>query len=177
MDKLKRLPVTRKMMMANIPNAVEMAKSRMRKSAYYNAEGETPFFVLESIVSSPRLFDVFWKDVPPDMYTKAGDTFVEQHTMLTDYRQKTYAISIADWHEVHGTYTDVEQYEDTDVSISKIQVWPYDPRTLTFEQMVLSIGMSFTEEEFKEEPRLCGALRELMKEYRVEYYWEGRRYG
>lgn len=177
MDKLRRLPVTRRMMMANIPNAAETAKSRMRKSAYYKADGETPFFVLASIVSSPRLFDVFWKDVPAEKFTKAGDTFVEQHTMLTDNRQKTYAISFADWKELDGTYTEVEQYEDTDGSISKVQIWPYDPRTLNFEQMVLSIGMSFTEEEFKEEPRLCGALRELMKDYKVEYHWEKRRYG
>ncbi|EPJ2807300.1 hypothetical protein ACTHGN_000287 [Pseudomonas putida] len=177
MEKLKRLPITRRMMMANIPNAAEIAKSRMRRSVYYNADGETPFFVLASIVSSPRLFDVFWKDVPPDTFIKAGDTFVEQHTMLTDYQQKTYAISLADWSRLDGTYTEVEQYYDTDASISKIQVWPYDPRNLTFEQMVLSVGMSFTEEEFKEEPRLCGALRELMKDYKVEYYWEHRRYG
>lgn len=88
MEKLKRLPITRKMMMANISNAAETEKSRMRRSAYYNADGETPFFVLASIVSSPRLIDVFWQDVSPGTFIKAGDTFVEQHTMLTDYRQK-----------------------------------------------------------------------------------------
>lgn len=163
--------------MANMANAVEMAKAQMRNSVYYRADSETPFFVLSSIVSSPRLFDVFWKDVPLGTFVKAGDTFVEQYTMLGDNLQKTYSISIDEWKDVSGTYTEVEEYEETDATISKIQIWAYDPRLLTFEQMVLSVGVSFTEEETKEEPRLCGALRELMKEFRVEYYWESRVYG
>lgn len=177
MNNLTQLPITRKMMMANAPNAVDNAKARMKESTYYQADDDTPFFVLSSIVSSPRLFDVFWKDVPPDAFVKAGDTFVEQYTMLCDSRQKTYAISWNEWKDLDGLYVEVEKYEDDDTSISKIQVWPYDPRTLTSAQMLLSVGVSFTEEELKEEPRLCGALRELMKEFRVEYYWVPRVYG
>lgn len=177
MAKLKNMPITRKMIMANYPDAVEIAKSRMRNSAYYNADGETPFFVLASLVSSPRLFEAFWKNVEPGSFVEAGDTFLEKHTMLTDNRQKTYAISLAEWHEAASKYTDVEQYELDDASISRIQIWPYDPRTLSFEQMVLSVGMSFTDAELQEEPRLCGALRDLMKAFRVEYYWEPRKYG
>ncbi|MEC6744603.1 hypothetical protein [Pseudomonas qingdaonensis] len=174
---LKSMPFTRKMMMANYPDAVEIAKAGMRMSVHYNADGETPFHVLASLVSSPRLFEAFWKDVEPDSFVEAGDTFLEKHTMLTDNLQKTYAISLAEWHKISSKYTDVEQYELNDASISRIQIWPYDPRTLSFEQMVLSVGMSFTDAELQEEPRLCGALRDLMKEFRVEYYWEPRRYG
>lgn len=177
MSELTRLPVTRRKLLANMANAVDMAKAQMRNSVYYRADSETPFFVLSSIVSSPRLFDVFWKDVPPGVFVKAGDTFVEQYTMLGDNLQKTYSISLDEWKGVSGTYTEVEEYEEADATISRIQIWAYDPRLLTFEQMVLSVGVSFTEEETKEEPRLCGALRELMKEFRVEYYWESRAYG
>ncbi|HEN8800257.1 TPA: hypothetical protein U8251_002856 [Pseudomonas putida] len=177
MNALKSLPVTRKMIMANHTNATELVKIRMLESPYYNEEGDTPFFVLASLVSSPKLFEAFWENVPPDLFVQAGDTFLDKHTMLADNPQKTYAISIADWQKFSTTYVDVEQYEHDDTSISKIQIWPYDPRMLTFQQMVLSVGMSFSDVDLQEEPRLCGALRDLMKDYRVEYYWEPRRYG
>lgn len=177
MIEFKQLPVSRKKIIPNMENATAIAKASMRKSAYYQAAGGTPFFVLSSIVSSPRLFDVFWKDVATDAFVKAGDSFLEQYTMLCDNHQKTYAISWNEWQKLDGTYATVDEYDINDTSISKIQVWPYDPRTLTFKQMVLSVGVSFTDEELQEEPRLCGALRELMKDFQVEYYWVPRVYG
>jgi hypothetical protein len=177
MSALKSAPGYKKMIMANHPDAVEIAKAEMRESSYYSENGNTPLFVLSSIISSPRLFDVFWKDVGLQGLIQAGDTFVDKYTGLADNRQKTYAISLAQWIDISGRYDEVDKYEKLDISISKIQVWPFDPSTLSFEQMVLAIGVSYNEEELKEEPRLCGALRHLMREYRVEYYWEGREYG
>lgn len=177
MSKLGQFLVPAKMIMANHPSSVAIAKIKIRQSSYYCVDGETPFFVLASIVSSPRLFDVFLKNVSPNTFTEVGDTFLSKHTMLADNCEMTYAISLDQWNNLAGHYTEVDKYEKGDTSISKIQVWPFDPRLLTFEQMVLSVGMSYNDEELKDEPRLCGALRSLMKDYKVEYYWESRRYG
>lgn len=177
MSKLEEYVVPAKMIMANHPNSVAIAKNRIRQSVYYCVNGETPFFVLASIVSSPRLFDVFLKDICPTTFTEAGDTFLSRHTMLADNCEMSYAISLAQWSDIAGRYTEVDQYEKGDTSISKIQVWPFDPRLLSFEQMVLSVGMSYSDEDLKDEPRLCGALRNLMKDYKIEYYWEPRKYG
>ena len=97
MSALKSVPVSKKMIMANHPDAVKIAKAAMRESSYYSENGNTPFFVLSSIISSPRLFDVFWKDVEFQGLIPAGDTFVDKYADLADNRQKTYAISLAQW--------------------------------------------------------------------------------
>jgi hypothetical protein len=97
--------------------------------------------------------------------------------MLGDDLQKTYAISIAQWETLSHEYVEVPQYDFRDRSISKIQVWPFDPMDLSAEQMKLSVAVSFNDEEMQDEPRLCGALRDLMEDYELEFFWETRSYG
>jgi hypothetical protein len=174
---LKRLPIAKQMIMANHPRSVEIVKSRIRRSAWWRDDMLTPGFVLFSIVSSPRLFEVYWKDVPPGRFLEAGDTYISNNTMLGDDLQKTYAISIAQWETLSHEYVEVPQYDFRDRSISKIQVWPFDPMDLSAEQMKLSVAVSFNDEEMQDEPRLCGALRDLMEDYELEFFWETRSYG
>lgn len=77
---------------------------------------------------------------------------------------------------VRELYVEVDSFHFRDASVSKVQVWPYDPRGLSPEQMRLAVAVSYTDSELLEEPRLCGALSNLLSEYRVEFYWERRTY-
>ncbi|HGY9618731.1 TPA: hypothetical protein ACOJNU_000804 [Pseudomonas putida] len=165
--------VSTKVVMASALNSVALAKQLF---SYYEDGQSVPIHELKSLISSPRLFDVYLKDFVGGESILAGDSFLDLHTNLADSLQKTYAITLADWEVVRELYVEVDSFDFRDASVSKVQVWPYDPRSLSPEQMRLAVAVSFTDSELLEEPRLCGALRALLSEYRVEFYWDRRAY-
>lgn len=162
--------------MASEPDVCVLAK-RFLESYRSRWEKGVPLYVLKSLISSPRLFDVCWRDFKSEEFVAVGDSFLDQHTMLADGRQKTYAISIDQWGALQNEYISVSDYKWDDKTISIIQVWPYDASNLTFDQLALAVAVSYTEVELLAEPRLCGALNDLLSEYSVETYWEPRVYG
>lgn len=137
----------------------------------------TPFYVLKSFISSPRLFDVYWRCVNTECIPVAGDTFLEKYTMLGDSRQKTFAISYERWKTLKSDYSDISEFDLRDSDVSKIQVWSFDPLLLSHEQMILAVAVTYNDVELLDEPRLCGALNEILSGYNVECYWEVRTYG
>ncbi|WP_395589289.1 hypothetical protein [Pseudomonas sp. TR47] len=167
------LLVSTKMVMANSSNSVSLAKQLF---SLYEDGQSVPVHELKSLISSPRLFDVYLKDFLGGEAILAGDSFLDLHTNLADSPQKTYAIKMSDWEVVRELYVEVDSFHFRDTSVSKVQVWPYDPRSLSPEQMRLAVAVSYTDSELLEEPRLCGALRNLLSEYRVEFFWERRVY-
>lgn len=170
---MMNLLVSTKMIMANSSNSVVLAKQLF---SFYKDGESVPIHELKSLISSPRLFDVYLKDFVGSEAILAGDSYLDLHTNLGDSIQKTYAITLGDWEVVCELYAEVDSFHFRDASISKVQVWPYDPRSLSPEQMRLAVAVSYTDSELLEEPRLCGALRELLSEYRVEFFWERRAY-
>lgn len=167
------LLVSTKIVMASSSNSVALAQQLF---SFYEAGKSVPIHELKSLISSPRLFDVYLKDFVGSEAILAGDSFLDLHTNLADSLQKTYAITLSDWEVVRELYVEVDSFHFRDASVSKVQVWPYDPRGLSPEQMRLAVAVSYTDSELLEEPRLCGALSNLLSEYRVEFYWERRTY-
>lgn len=62
------------LIMANHPDLLERL-ARHLASEYGLNDGSTPFWVLRSLVSSPRLADVHVTGFDPDGYAEVGDTF------------------------------------------------------------------------------------------------------
>lgn len=116
------------------------------------------------MISSLRLFDVCWREVEVEEYLAVGDSFLDQYTMLADDRQKTYAISLDQWIRLKNECISVSDYQWGDGTVSKIQVWPYDSRRLSFDHLALAVAVSYTEMELLAEPRLCGAINDLFSE-------------
>jgi len=162
--------------MADNPNVCLLAKNFLNSFCWRFEKG-IPFYILKSLISSPRLFDVCWREVEAENYVAVGDSFLDQHTMLADGRQKTYAISLEQWVRLKNECISVSDYQWDDDTVSKIQVWPYDARYLSFDQLALAVAVSYTEMELLAEPRLCGAINDLLSEYGIESYWEPRIYG
>jgi hypothetical protein len=162
--------------MASEPDVCVLAK-RFLQSYRSRYEKGIPLYVLKSLISSPRLFDVCWREFKCDEFVAVGDSFLDQHTMLADGPQKTYAISLDQWIVLQDECATVSDYRWDDKTISIIQVWPYDARRLSFDQLALAVAVSYTEVELLAEPRLCGALNDLLSVYGVESYWEPRLYG
>ncbi|MFT0475086.1 hypothetical protein ACMSI6_14230 [Pseudomonas antarctica] len=165
-----------KMIMANHARTPQLTKEFLD---FYNAglSKAVPLYVLKSFISSPRLFDVFLRKFNSEDFVVVGDTFLEKHTMLGDNKQKTYAVPIGKWKTLQFLYQDISDFETKDEEVSKIQVWSFDPLDLNYEQMILAIAVAYNELELLEEPRLCGALNDLLFHYNIECYWEYRSYG
>ncbi|QGT82818.1 hypothetical protein [Pseudomonas coronafaciens] len=165
-----------KMIMASEPAAPERVKDfLLAHQARENVA--TPFYVLKSLVSSPRLFDVYWRSFNMESVSVAGDTFLDKYTMLGDSRQKTFAISLDQWRILERVYKDIVEFSSRDSGVSKVQVWSIDPNLLSHEQMKLAVAVTYNDLELLDEPRLCGALNELLSSYNVECYWAFRCYG
>lgn len=136
-----------------------------------------PIFMLRSIVSSPRLKDVFVRDFPVDDLVQVGDSYLDKHTMLADQPQKTYALSQVEWHRRESQANVVSEFHFRDTSVSKLQLWPFDPRILDEEQLRIAVAVSFTEFEVFDEPRLSLSLDDLLADLSVttDYSYEFER--
>ncbi|NIE75519.1 hypothetical protein F3J45_13845 [Pantoea sp. Ap-967] len=133
-----------------------------------------PIFLLRSLVSSPRLKDVYVRDFSADGLIEVGDSYLDKCTMLSDQPQKTYGISIDQWEAVESRATFVDEFHFRDTSVIKLQVWPFDPSSLTAEQLRVAVAVSFTELEIFDEPRLALALDELLEDISVTTGYEYR---
>jgi hypothetical protein len=67
-----------------------------------------------------------------------------------------------------GTVEVVESFPFGDLSISRLQIWPFDPRELSLEAMKLAVAVSYHDMELIYEPRIFGAINELLAEYNIE---------
>ncbi|MFJ3466658.1 hypothetical protein [Pseudomonas sp. NPDC090201] len=155
------------LIMANHPDLLRRLLQHFSEE-YTLDDGRTPWRVLRSRVSSPRLADVYVKDLDPAGCTEVGDSFLEKHTMLADRPQRTYGMSLERWREVSSSITEVETFAFRDGTISRIQIWPFDPLCLPPEEMKIAVAVSYTALELIREPRIVGAINDLLREYNVQ---------
>lgn len=155
------------LMMANHPDLVRRLLQHFSEEYTLN-DGRTPWRVLRSRVSSPRLADVYVKDFDPAGCAEVGDSFLEKHTMLADRPQRTYGMSLERWRQISSSMTEVETFVFRDATVSQIQIWPFDPRSLAPEAMKIAVAVSYTALELIREPRIVGALNDLLREYNLQ---------
>lgn len=152
----------KRLVMANIPQIL----NHLRKELNYEfSKGQVEFHKVRSLVSSPRLFDVYARGAPIELLVEAGSTYLDQHTMLADRHQRTYAVSFEKWKELKKNIEVVADFDLSDKTVSNIQVWPYEPSSLDDEQFCIAIALSFTRAELLYEYRICGALDSLLESY------------
>lgn len=88
--------------------------------------------------------------------------------MLADRPQRTYGVSLERWKEISLSITEVETFGFRDVTVSRIQIWPFDPLSLSPEAMRIAVAVSYTSLELIREPRIVGALNDLLREYNFQ---------
>jgi hypothetical protein len=153
--------------MANHPDLLRRLLQHFSEEYTLN-DGRTPWRVLRSRVSSPRLADIYVRGFDPAGCTEVGDSFLEKHTMLADRPQRTYGMSLDRWKEVSPSITEVETFAFRDGTVSRIQIWPFDPLSLSPEAMRIAVAVSYTSLELIREPRIVGAVNDLLREYNVQ---------
>lgn len=129
---------------------------------------------IRRLVSSPRLCDVYVREFNVTNHVMVGDSFLDQRTMLADNHQKTVGISLSTWNLMQHTVETVRSFHYTDKSISIVQVWPFDPVTLDEPTMRLAVALSYTTAELKAEPRIIGALNNILSD--IGYFIDGDKY-
>ncbi|OUM24647.1 hypothetical protein B8W72_26115 [Pseudomonas putida] len=85
--------------------------------------------------------------------------------MLADRRQRTYALSLNTWNQLADAVEVISEYHFTDLSVMRIQVWPFEPSLLNDFQMAVAVGLSFTPAELMADSRISLAIGELVSEW------------
>jgi hypothetical protein len=88
--------------------------------------------------------------------------------MLADRPQRTYWLSLGRWKEISSSITEVETFPFRDGTVSRIQIWPFDPLGLSPEAMRIAVAVSYTSLGLIREPRIVGAINDLLREYNVQ---------
>lgn len=153
------------LLMANTPDLVNKVKE------FLNLH-DPPHAIryLRALVSSPRLSDHFVRGLDPRGLVLVADSFLSEHTMLGDHAQRTYGVSLDEWARMKGDLDPVEDFHFTDQTVSRIQVWPFDPASLELEAMKIAVALSFTDLEMIYESRVYGAVDDLLADYKIDAY-------
>lgn len=133
-----------------------------------NGEGTLRFAQLRALMSSPKLADYWVRNLDAKGLTFVGDSFLSEHSMLGDWDRKSYGVSMARWSEIQGGLEILDELKFHDEGVSRVQVWPFDPSELTLEAMKLAVAVSYSDLELFREPRIFGAINEMLSEYRID---------
>ncbi|AWM92540.1 hypothetical protein DJ564_17845 [Pseudomonas sp. 31-12] len=109
--------------------------------------------------------------------TEVGDSFLSERTMLADGVQKTYAISIHELEEFKrgkDIVLDDENFEHdySDVNVASIQIWPFNPATLSEEQLILAVAISYSPRDWLVQERVAGAVDQLIRPLGFYVNWD-----
>ncbi len=88
--------------------------------------------------------------------------------MLADRPQRTYGVGVERWGHISSSLTVVETIGFRDSSISRVQIWPFDPLSLAPEAMKIAVAVSYTALELIREPRVVGAINDLLHAYNFQ---------
>lgn len=153
---------TTSVVMANYP---DLQLHLRRELAWEFNQGPVDLRHVRNLVSSPRLMSMFVRAFSHPALVEAGDTFLDSHTMIADYPQKTRAISLANYLTLVETVEIVYEYHPHDLSLMKLQVWPYEPGDLSHFAMAVAVALSYTPAELMAESRISAAIGELVGEW------------
>lgn len=90
--------------------------------------------------------------------------------MLGDHAQRSYGVSLEAWEEMKDKVELVDDFHFTDTTVSRVQVWPFDPSSLDLKAMKIAVALSITDLEMIYESRICGAVRDLLTDFNIDPY-------
>ena len=150
------------LMMASRPDLLK------KISEHLSDDGPHPLWDLRSIVSNPRIADFLVRDMDVSNLILVGDSYLAQQSMLADWPCPTYGIELKHWSEIERDLILVDAVPFGDRSICRIQVWAFDPKILSPEALKIAVCLSYQDIELIREPRLFGAINEVLRDYHIE---------
>lgn len=154
--------------MANYPNLEDHLRSSL---AWEFGQGAVDLRHVRNFVSSPRLSSFAVQAFSHSALVAAGDSYLDGLTMLADYPQKTWAMGISEFNHLVGLVDFVDEYCPRDGSVMKLQIWPFDPKSLDDFAMTVAVALSYTPAELMAESRISLAIDELVSKW--NFYADG----
>ncbi len=151
------------LLMANHPDLVQRVREYLDRF-----DPPHKIVYLRSLVSSPRLSDHFVRNLDTSGLALVADSFLAEHTMLGDHRQRSYGVSLEVWGGMKKSVEIVKDFHFTDITVSRVQVWPFDPSLLGLDAMKIAVAISITDLEMIYESRIFGAVNDLLTDYRID---------
>ncbi|MBZ9784161.1 hypothetical protein K9857_21730 [Pseudomonas sp. REP124] len=148
--------------MANEPDLLKKLLSELQHRR--SKSGLVDIELVKGYVSPPRLADYYVRGHLGAGLVAVGDTFLDARTMLADRAQKTFAVPIQQWSE----FVDGKELLDGDPvfgdsNVTRIEVWPFDPSTLSEQQLILAVAISYSPREWYANERVAGAVDQLIQ--------------
>lgn len=158
---------TPKMIMANAPDLLEQIAMAV------DSNGAHGFKQLKSLISSPRLADFWIQDLNTEGLREVGDSFLSRHSMIGDWDCKSYGMELSKWEQIEAEsimleYGDLKKAHAEKHTVTRLQIWPFNPSTLSLEAMKLAVAVSYTSLELNYEPRIFGAINQMLEEYGID---------
>jgi len=144
--------------MANEPNLIKKLLNTLEQ-----INGKIELSEVRGYVSSPKLAEIHVRGQHGAGLVAVGDTFLDARTMLADRAQKTYAVSILELDQFLDGKEVIKEPGFRDVNATRIEVWSFDPATLSPDQLTLAVALSYTPREFMQNERAAGAVNELIE--------------
>lgn len=154
--------------MADHPNLEDHLR---RELAWEFGQGLVDMKHVRSLVSSPRVMSFCVRAFTHPSLASAGDTYLDARTKLADWPLKTCAVSLCEFTQLESQLEFVDEYRLSDVSLMKLQVWPFDPQSLDDFAMAIAVALSYTPSELMQESRISLAINELVSKW--GYYADG----
>jgi len=114
-------------------------------------------------VSSPKIAEIHVRGQHGAGLVAVGDTYLDERTMLADRAQKTYAVPIKQLDEFLADKEMIDEPDFRDENATRIEIWSFDPATLSPDVLTLAVALSYTPREFNQNERAAGAVNELIK--------------
>ncbi len=127
--------------------------------------GAVDLSLVRDRISSPRIMSFGVRAFSHGCLSLAGDSYLDQHTMLGDGLQKTSAISLDEWSLISDRVEYVDSYDFRDPTVMKLQIWSVSPRSLDPFAMALGVALSYKRSELIAESRISLALDELLSRW------------
>ena len=83
-------------------------------------------------------------------------------------------MSLEQWRDLSSSVELVDDFHHNNTDISKIQIWSFEPASLTEDELRLAVALSYTDAEFRAESRIVGALNDILND--LGFYVDGDRY-
>lgn len=144
-------------------NAPDLLKKLLNALHWGARDGLISIADVRKFVSSPKLAEFHIRGFHGDGLVPVGDTFLDARTMLADRPHKTFAVPIQSWPEFSKGKIFVENVGFNDKQITRIELWPFDPTELDEDQLTLAVALSYNLREFYGEPRIAGAVDEVIR--------------
>lgn len=160
-DLMKLINAT-SVVMADHPNLQDHLR---RELAWEFSQGPVDLRHVRSLVSSPRLMSFYVRSFNHPALVVVGDTYLDSRTMLADCPQKTWAISLTNYLPLAEVVETVHEYNPNDLSLMRLQVWPYEPGDLNEFAMTVAVALSYTPAELLAESRISLAIDELVSKW------------